>query len=176
MKLTKATETQIGGYEGLYKVTSDGKVISLGNKSNHKLPILLKQNVDKDGYYRVVLQSNKTRKYIAVHRLVAMAFIPNPHNKPMVNHKDRNVKNNIVSNLEWVNNYENYIHSANLGFGKKEKPILQYDLENNFIAEHKSSEEAGRKSGVPQGNIINNCKKRCKSTGGYIWKYKNKTH
>jgi hypothetical protein len=170
----KAKDVPIKGFERYYKITDNGKVISLGEKSNHKEEIILKPSVDKNGYLRVKLQHNKIKKYISIHRLVAMAFIPNPNKKPIVNHIDRDVKNNNVSNLEWVDNYGNYKHSSNLGFGRKETPILQLDLKNNLVATYKSSEEAGRVSGVGQGNIINCCRGRCKSVGGFKWQYKKK--
>lgn len=72
----------------------------------------LKPQLTERGYLAVILYNNKTkkRKRFRVHRLVAKAFIPNTDNKPQVNHKDMNKKNNHVENLEWCTNQENCIH------------------------------------------------------------------
>lgn len=96
----------IKGYEGLYQVSNTGKVKILSKN------IIKKTTKVPKGYLRVGLTKNGKTKYFYPHRLVAQAFIPNLQNKPCVNHKDRNVKNNNVDNLEWCtykenNNYEN---------------------------------------------------------------------
>ena len=85
----------IKGYEGLYGVTEDGKVYSYTSKK------FLKRTLDIEGYEQVILYKNKHRKTYKVHRLVALAYIPNPNNFPQVNHRDENKTNNNVSNLEW---------------------------------------------------------------------------
>lgn len=87
-----------------YAITEDGKVWSF--KSNK----FLKQKIDKYGYACVSLRRNGKNWTVTVHRLVAEAFIPNPDNKPTVNHKDENKLNNSVTNLEWmtVNENNNY--------------------------------------------------------------------
>ena len=89
-------------YDGYY-VTDDGKVWS--TKSNQFLSLQL----HSDGYYRVTLwdSENKRPLWKLVHRLVAEAFIPNPNNLPIVNHKDENTMNNNANNLEWVTQKEN---------------------------------------------------------------------
>lgn len=96
----------INGYEGLYEVSSNGKVKSL------KKGIFLKTETLPSGYLRVYLTKNKNSRHFMVHRLVAEAFIPNPDNLPQVNHKDEVKTNNSVDNLEWCtakynNNYGN---------------------------------------------------------------------
>ena len=83
----------IKGYEGLYQVSNLGRV-----RSERKI---LKGTPDKDGYLRVALCKNGTRKYFGIHRLVATAFIYNTNNYPCVNHKDENKTNNRAKNLEW---------------------------------------------------------------------------
>lgn len=70
---------------------------------------------DSHGYRAVELCINNNRYTVGVHRLVALAFIPNPENKPEVNHKDRNRSNNNVDNLEWVTQSENVAHAYRNG-------------------------------------------------------------
>lgn len=106
------------GYEGLYQVSNLGKVRSVDRVvdcrwgHNKKLEGKeIKSNLDKDGYLKLALSKYGKRKTYAVHRLVADAFIPNPHNLPCINHKKEFEKtNNSVENLEWCtvkynNNY-----------------------------------------------------------------------
>jgi len=89
-------------FDGNYEISNFGNI-----KSNkYKIPKLLKPD-KSSGYFRVRINNN----WFSIHRLVAMAFIPNPENKPQVNHKDENKLNNIVSNLDWVTHRENIEYS-----------------------------------------------------------------
>ena len=99
----------IPGYERLYQVSNLGNVRSLNYNRTGEIK-LLKQIPDKGGYKTIQLCKNGKPKHCKIHRLVAMAFIPNPNNLPAVNHKDENPSNNNVNNLEWCtiaynNNY-----------------------------------------------------------------------
>ena len=87
------------------------EVSTLGNVRNSNTGRVLKLTC-KGGYLFVGLSQNSNGKTLAVHRLVALAFIDNPENKPQVNHKDKNRGNNIVSNLEWSTASENNIHRS----------------------------------------------------------------
>ena len=67
-----------------------------------------------NGYYRIGLYNGKNKKYEFVHRIVAKTFIPNPENKPIINHKDGNKLNNNIDNLEWCTQQENVIHARDV--------------------------------------------------------------
>lgn len=90
----------IEGYED-YQITSWGRVF------NKRTGNYLYQEVHAKGYLRVDLYNDNGRKHFKIHRLVAKAFVPNPYNKPHVNHIDGNNHNNSITNLEWVTNSEN---------------------------------------------------------------------
>ena len=114
----------IPDYEGLYQVSNFGEVKSLPKirnvfSSNYiAKERILKPALNDSGYKIVVLTKNKKSKSLRVHRLVALAFIPNLENKPQVNHKDGNKLNNHIDNLEWCTNSENEIHAYKLGLKK----------------------------------------------------------
>ena len=117
------------------------------------------------GYLEVHLKIAKEDKTYKVHRLVAMAFIPNPNNFPQINHKNENKEDNQVLNLEWCTNKYNARYS-------KSKKILQYDLNNNFIKEWECLAEVERQTNISYSNIIACCRGKRKTAGKYIWKYK----
>lgn len=98
------------GYEGVYLVNNIGEVKRV-SKNKLLTPYI---GVKSKGYVYVKLCMNGVRCKKALHRIVAEAFIPNPLNKPEVNHKDGNKSNNCVSNLEWSNRSENEQHSYNV--------------------------------------------------------------
>lgn len=107
----------IKGYEGFYQISNHGRVKSLGGwcgtvKRKEKIR---STSLTYDGYEKVRLIHQGKDKTMRVHRLVAEAFIPNPENKDTVNHIDGNKRNNIVSNLEWVDRSEQMTHAYRLG-------------------------------------------------------------
>ena len=105
----------IPGYEEFYEVDIYGNVYSKQQTSSRRKGIL-KQYSNTAGYMKVNLyDENGVCKKKYVHRLVAEAFLPNPENKPCVNHIDCDVKNNDVSNLEWCTQSENILHCSRLG-------------------------------------------------------------
>jgi hypothetical protein len=118
----------IKGYEGLYQVSNSGEI-----KSFKRVPEkILKLSNDKDGYLQVQLCKNGKKKTYRVHALVAGAFIDNPYNKTEINHKDYNVKNNNVDNLEYVSHIENIKHSIiNRPIGKTGERNISYIKEKN---------------------------------------------
>ena len=99
----------IKGWEGLYTISSDGRVYSV------RSGIYLKPRLSLDGYERVALCNGSVRREYRVHRLVAEAFIENPDNLPQINHKDFNKLNNYIDNLEWCTDYENAHYSIDAG-------------------------------------------------------------
>ena len=139
----------IKGYEGLYAITPEGDVYSYKRKK------FLKPGVNGIGYLYVSLCKDGKIKHYGVHRLVAEAYIPNPDNLPQINHKDENKENNCLQNLEWCD------AKYNINYGtrneKIKKPILQYDLDGNYIKTfnsiQKASEELGYKNLAKSRNL-----------------------
>lgn len=133
------------------------------------------------GYLYVDLYKNNERKRFFIHRLVAEYFIPNPQNKPFVNHKDGNPRNNDFSNLEWCTAVENVEHAskviktmhqyekANL---KRKKAIKMIDRYEGYeVAEFTSIREAERTMGIASSNIVACLKGRQRYTKDYVWCY-----
>lgn len=170
----------IQGYEGLYQVSNLGRVRSLdrviqyknGSKHLHKGNILPQRKRRRNSnYLSVSLYKNDIGKTCVVHRFVAIAFIPNPENKPQVNHKDENPENNCVENLEWVTSYEN-MHYNNLTERRTKplgKPVNAYNKQGELIYSFESIGEA-EKHGFNRYAISANINGRTKTSGGYIWK------
>lgn len=164
----------IEGYEGLYQVSTHGRVRSLGNgKYNNSKVRLLKPSINTWGYLQVCLCKNgKTKKYL-VHRLVAEAFLPNWFDDPQVNHIDEDKTNNHIDNLEWCDckyNINYGTHNERMTESKS-KPILQLTKTGKLIREWTSIREAGRNNFNP-GHIVSCCNGKLKHHKGYIWKYK----
>ena len=116
---------EIKGYEGKYIVSNYGEVISLPRlKQNNteeqyvEPKELLRYVNPKNGYVYVYLCNNGRNKNARLHRLVAETFIPNPENKPQVNHIDGDKTNNKINNLEWCNQSENEKHAYRTGLAK----------------------------------------------------------
>lgn len=173
------------GFEGAYQVSNFGglksfKIVLTGR---------ILSNTEKDGkYFSVVLEYKKKVRYVRMHQLVAEAFIPNLNNKKCLNHIDGNKQNNRVDNLEWCTYKENHDHAMREGLANikgmnnynqhiRPFPILQFDLDGNFIAKYDNSTDAGKATGVCQRNILQvACKTEYKKgmtrkqAGGFIWK------
>lgn len=109
----------IKGYEGLYQVSNLSRVKSFVaikyKNANYNKEHIKKQSIGKRGYYAISVRKNGKLKLLTVHRLIAFAFIPNPKDKPYINHKDGNKLNNDISNLEWATSSENNLHAYKTG-------------------------------------------------------------
>lgn len=175
----------IKGYEGLYQVSNEGRVKSLERKTQHRGRLItikerfLKQSHDTKGYLMAHLYKNGIDNTLKVHRLVAEAFIDNLDNLPEVNHKDECKTSNVVENLEWCDTKYNINYGTHnervaksLTNGITSKPIIQYDLDGNFIQEYPSMHEAARCLGLKQGGISMCCRGIAKTAYGFVWKYK----
>ena len=163
----------ISGYEGIYQVSSFGRVRSLPvkSKSRYYKGEILTLMTDKTGYSLV----NLSRKSYKVHRLVATTFLENPDNLPCVNHKDEDKTNNKVDNLEWCTYaYNNNYGTRNKRISQNEgRAIIRYDLNGNEIKRWSSIVKAARYYGVERTTICGCCAGRQHTSCGYIWRYAN---
>lgn len=157
----------VSGYEGVYQISNRGRLRRMFKKGER----LLSGKKDKDGYIEVILSKKQNKKFFRLHRLVADAFIENPENKPAVNHKDKNVQNNDVTNLEWVTHSENIVHSFLTGRNVYKKPVTQYSKDGKVVNRWCSISEAAEFLGISYPNISACCHGRLKTSGGYVWKY-----
>ena len=178
--------------EGLYQVSNFGQILSLNYNRTGK-PRLMKTGKNKKGYLQVGLYKDGKRKMFRVNRLVAEAFLPNPLNKPYINHKiegDEGKKINIVyinedgsideekSTIEWVTAKENINYGTciqrrvkNQTNRNKSKKVLQFSLSGEFIREWPSTAECGR-NGFNRGHVSSCCNGKLKTHKGFRWKYK----
>ena len=158
-------------------ISDKGELISFAKYPNGKVLKL----TFKEGFYPVLNLRIKGQKNARLlHRLLANAFIPNPENKPQINHKDGNKWNYNLDNLEWVTDKENKQHAHKTGLikiprnenCKLSKPILQYDKNGIFIKEWPCTEEIMRQMGFIGSHIRSVAHGRRKSHNGFIWKFK----
>ena len=188
----------IKGYEGLYQISTNGRVRSLlkvtkfGNRLKVNEEMILKPALGKRGYYVVSLNHNGKSKTFTIHRLIAEASIPNPLNKKFVDHINTIKTDNRIENLRWVTSKENsnniltlkhssestskkwkegcYNNRNNIHYRK----VQQFDKEGNLIATYDSIIEASRKTGVERSSISAVClgtNPKRHTAGGYIWKH-----
>lgn len=195
------------GYEGYYMVSNMGRVKSVermrwsGINGGGYVTVqerILKLCDKGQGYLSVNLYKDGKRKQYSVHRLVGQAFIPNPNNLPIINHKDENPKNNNVDNLEWCTQKYNINYGTHnkrmaeklrgrkhseehnrkvaerlTNNPKTSKAVFSVDKVTGEIKEFPSAHEAERQTGIAQSDICRCLKGRRKSIGGFYWHYVN---
>lgn len=177
----------VKGYNGLYKVSNKGRVMSLsrtvrckGNSFRTIRQRILKQEMNRLGYCLVSLHKGLKQYSEKVRRLVGIAFIENPNNYAEINHKDENPSNNSVENLEWCDHLYNSkygtrgrkISKANLNNILTSLPVVQYTKDGKLVNEFPSIQEASRSTGIANGSICWACKGKLLSAGGFVWNYK----
>ncbi len=128
----------------------------------------------KREYLSVMLRLDGKTKVCLLHRLIARAFIPNPDNMPVVNHKNGDKFDNEIENLEWTTVKENNLHARITGLNKYfTRAVIQYDLRDNFIRRYDKISDAVSETGCNRTLIIAVCSGRRNKTGGFKWKYEN---
>ena len=154
---------KIPGISNNFTIHKDGRVFSryLGNfiktRISRRQKGAGKKQVEID-----IVRSDGSKYGTWLHRLLALAFIPNPKNKPEVNHIDGNPMNNDLSNLEWVTKAENVAHAqANYLYGSSQKAVDVFDGENIFIETFQSMQEAADKLGMVSKNANKNISEVC---------------
>ena len=165
----------IKGFESFYEVSNLGRVKSLErtipakSKTGTSCKRIVKEKIlktgkDGHGYYHVNLCVNGKRRFAAIHRLVADAFLPKVEGKNCVNHIDSDFTNNNVENLEWCTSSENNIHGWKHGnrTATHAKPISMYSLQGEHIKDFQSIAEAHQQTGICETGIRNCCNQKPK--------------
>ena len=169
---------QVVDFEGLYEVSNKGRVMSVDRdiptstgKVRHKIGVVLNQFITNKGYPYVMVNKDYKQHLKTVHRLVAQAFIPNPNNYPVVNHKDKDKTNNCVENLEWcTSSYNNTYNSVNKKRAQKlkgkpsKKRIPVIDLNTGVV--YSSRREVNEKLHIRWNHIKSMCEGRLDEVNG----------
>lgn len=197
--MVKEVWKDVPDYEGKYQVSNKGRVKNVATGK------ILTPDLSNKGYYRVKLCDNGVKKRFQLHRLVAIVFVPNPNNHPIVNHKDLNPKNCCADNLEWCdyryNNSYDHAYDKRVEARKKNgtytiteetrkkmsdakvgkhsatsKNVIQLSKDGDFVSSFVSMMDASIKTGVCYTSITQVCKNERETAGGYKWKYVKDIH
>ena len=163
------------------------EVSNLGRFRNAKTKRIIKQTINKTGYYGYCATLGQKNKYklFKIHRAVAESFIPNPNNYPMINHIDGNKLNNCVNNLEWCTNKYNIHHAMNMGLLddnlkklkelniQKAKGVKATNIKTQNVIKFKSITEASNFLGdeAKRRHITEVANNKRKTAYGYIWEW-----
>ena len=178
------TWKDVKGFEGLYRVSNFGRVLSL-NYRNCGYSKLLTPKCNNSKRLWVELSKNNVKKQFLIHRLVAIAFIPNPNEYPQINHIDENPQNNRVDNLEWCTqeyNIKYYLerHTPEERISKRysEKykqrnnmKVNQYTLNGVLVKTWDNSRQVCIDKGWSDWSISECCRNKRKTAYGFIWQY-----
>jgi len=162
-------------FEWLYAVTEDGKIWSYPKKTQKSWKFL---SICNKEWYSIVFLSANSRKTFYLHRILAECFLPNPENKPHINHKNWIKNDNRINNLEWCTASENMQHAHNMwlfcALSKwliKWKKIEQYSKDLVFVKEYISIASAWRENKIEKSSIRNCANWIYKTAWGYIWRF-----
>lgn len=169
------------GYEGYYQVSNLGRYRSLDRHANvggggRRLVKgrIMKSVKCQNGYQEATFHVGGKRTARLLHRVVATAFIPNPENLPEINHKDEDITNNCVDNLEWcTSKYNANYGSRNIRMMENRVlvPVIQKDLSGNVIKRWECMTRACESVGADISSMIRVCKGRQHTCRGFIWEY-----
>jgi hypothetical protein len=155
----------IKGYEGLYQISNYGNIKRIKSRGR-----FLKGSVTNKGYRMVVLTKEKKERRIFVHRIIAQAFIPNPDNYPIVNHKNAQKEDNSISNLEWTTIALNNKHAGSLGLmSRRGEKHYRSKLNNNQVREIRQLYKLGK---VEQKDLAEIYKVSTSTIGNIITRYR----
>ena len=158
----------IPGFDN-YMIDKHGSIIRICNDGDWKGVCGF---VNAHGYVKVGLRKNNKTYHTSVHKLVAMLFIPNPNNYPIINHKDENKTNNDYTNLEWCTvQYNNTYKNANNKYINKRKKVVCYDIINNIEIHYKSLYDCSISMNINSGTIWERIKVNRLLYKRYLFKY-----
>lgn len=168
----------VKGYEGLYRVSKEGKVISVerivNGRKRRECEMRQKTRFHRPYLWVTLAKEGRSDSYL-VHRLVAEAFVQNPNGYTYVNHKDENPSNNNADNLEWCTQKYNCNYGTRTARIKANMPqtktVYQITMKGMMIAEFPSIQEAARRTGICAGHICDVCKGNREFANGYKWRY-----
>ena len=158
-----------------YEISSTGIVRRKADSAYyHSKKAEVKPYINNKGYLCINLYKQSKVYKFQIHRLLAIAFLPNPEGWPVINHIDGNPLNNDLSNLEWCTERENAIHGTRTKrvAEKLSQKVIQLDLNDNILNVFKSMRQAERETGIDATSISACCNGKRKSAGGYKWRRK----